>query len=279
MENIDEVCIQDFKYVPLSQIEIANSNVRKTKQAVGLEELKSSIQKMGLIQPVVLIEKGKAEKYRLIVGQRRLLAFQELGKTEIPAIIIATIDPTTERVVSFGENIHRRALPYDDTIKVCDALFENSSGEKYERIESISKALGISTQTVSKYLSYRLVPDEVRNLVTEEKLSANVAYRITSAFWPNSEKIINIANYMTKMTKSEWERALNIGKRHPEIPAEEIITQAKKPQVIIELVIPLDVDTNRLLAKIAKERNLDQVALIRSLIDEFLEGEKGEFDK
>lgn len=279
MENLEEISIQEFNYIPLSEIDIAESNVRKSKQAVGLEELKASIQKMGLIQPVVLIDKGKTGRYRLIVGQRRFLAFQELGKPTIPAIIIGALDATTQRVVSFGENIHRRALPYDDTIKVCDALFESITGEKYARIEAISKALGISTQTVSKYLSYRLVPDEVRKLVTEEKLSANVAYRITSAFWPNSDKIISVAEYMTKMTKSEWERALNIGKRHPESSAEEIVKEAKKPQTLVQLVITLDMDTNRLLTNIAKERKLDVVTLIKSLIDEFLEEETGELNK
>jgi ParB/RepB/Spo0J family partition protein len=208
------------------------------------------------------------------VGQRRFLAFQELGRKEIPAIVIGSVGETTETVVSFGENIHRRALPYDDTIKVCDELFENSKGEKFERVQAIAKTLGISPQTVSKYLSYRLVPDEVRKLVTEEKLGASVAYRITSAFWPNTEKIVRIAEQMTKMTKSEWERALTIGRKKPDASPEEIVREAKKPQVVFELVIPLDSDTNRLLSRVAKQRNVDEVTLVKSLIDDFLEGEQ-----
>jgi len=196
-----------------------------------------------------------------------------LNKEKIPAIIIEAVGSTTEKVVSFGENIHRRALPYDDTIRVCDELFENSTGEKFERIQEISKTLGISPQTVSKYLSYRLVPDEVRTFVTEGKLSPNVAYRITSAFWPNSDKIVRIAKYMTKMTKSEWERALTIGKKNPEATAEDIAKEAKKPQTIIELVIPVDSETNNLLAGVAEKRRLDIAALVRSIIDEFLESE------
>ncbi len=246
MEKLEEIKIKNYTEVPLSSIIIGEGNVRRTRQKSGLEELKASIQKLGLIQPIVLIQEGN--KYKLVVGQRRFLAFQELKKEKIPSIIIDSVGLTTEKVVSFGENIHRKSLPYDDTIQVCDELFESSTGEPLARIEEIAKTLGISPQTVTKYLSYRLIPEEVRKLVPE-KLSASVAYRVTTAFWPNTEKIIRVAQYMTKMTKSEWERALTIGRKRPETSAEEIVKEAKIPQLTIELVIPLDRETNDLLAK------------------------------
>lgn len=271
MEKMEQIIIKDFKPIPLSSIEIAEGNVRKTRQRVGLEELKASIEKLGLIHPIVVVE--RADGFKLIVGQRRYLAFSELGIKEIPAIIISPVDSITEKIVSLGENIHRRKLPYSDTIKVCDELYENTTGEKFERVEKIAKTLGISPSTVSKYLSYRLVPDEVRQLVTEEKLSARLAYRITSAFWPNTEKITKIAQYMTKMTKSEWERALDIGKKKPEAPIEQIVEEAKKPQIVYQLVIPLDSETSELLSNVAKDRKMDTVTLVKNLIDDFLESE------
>jgi ParB family chromosome partitioning protein len=272
MEDTEQIVIKDFRTIPLSDIEIGESNVRKTQQKAGLEELKASIEKLGLIHPIIVVE-GKGGKFTLIVGQRRYLAFQELGRKEIPAIIINRVDPTTEKIVSFGENIHRRKLPYNDTIQVCDELFNNASGEKFERVETIAKTLGISPATVSKYLSYRLVPEDVRKLVSEGKLGANLAYRITSAFWPNTEKITKIAEYMTRMTKSEWERALDIGRKRPEAPVEQIVEEAKKPQTVYELVIPIDSETSELLAKVAKERKTDTITLVRNLIDEFLDSE------
>ena len=271
MEKLEKIKIREFKEVPLSLINIAESNVRRTRQKSGLEELKTSIQKLGLIQPIILIEKDG--EYKLVVGQRRYFAFQELGKEKIPSIIIDSIGSTTQKVISFGENIHRKALPYDDTIQVCNELFESSTGETLERIERIAKTLGISTQTVSKYLSYRLIPGEVRQLVDEKKLSASVAFRITTAFWPNTEKIVRVSQYMTKMTKSEWERALTIGRKKPELAPEDIAREAKIPQLSFELVIPLDNETNELLAGIAKKRKMDTVTLVRNLIDEFLESE------
>jgi ParB family chromosome partitioning protein len=271
MEKLEKIKFKDFKEIPLSLIDIAESNVRRTMQRGGLEELKTSIQKLGLIHPIILVEKDG--RYKLVVGQRRFLAFQDLVKEKIPSIIIDPVSSTTEKVISFGENIHRKALPYDDTIQVCNELFENSTGETMERIEKIAKTLGISTQTVSKYLSYRLIPFEVRQLVDNKKLSASVAYRITSAFWPNTEKIVRVSQYMTKMTNSEWERALTIGRKQPELTPEDIAREAKIPQLQFELVIPLDNQTNELLAGIAKKRHIDTVTLVRNLIDELLESE------
>jgi ParB/RepB/Spo0J family partition protein len=262
MEDLEKITVKDFRHLSLDLIDIAESNVRKTRQKAGLEELKTSIETIGLIHPIIVVEKDG-----------RFKAFSELEKNEIPAIIINPIGNTTQKIASFGENIHRRKLPYNDTIQICDELYNSLSGEKFERIESIAKTLGISTSTVSKYLSYKLVPEEVREMVANAELSAKLAYRITSAFWPNTEKITKIAKHMTKMTSSEWERALTIGRKKPGAPVAEIIEEAKKPQIVYELTIPLDAETSELLTRVAKERKMDTTTLVKSLIDDFLQSE------
>ena len=66
---MSEVIIEDFKRdMPIALIErVSEGNVRKSQQAAGLEALKASIQKFGLIHPVIVIPKGK--RYRLLVGK------------------------------------------------------------------------------------------------------------------------------------------------------------------------------------------------------------------
>jgi ParB family chromosome partitioning protein len=271
---MEKVVIRTF--VPdlaLDKIEVAEENVRKTRQKAGLEELKLSIGKLGLIHPVVVVP--SRNKYKLIVGQRRYLAFKALGKSTIPALVIDPMDSTAETIVSLGENIHRKELPYDDTIAVCDALFNEYTGSKFERVKKIATDLGISPATVSKYLAYRLIPKPVRILVDQGKLSAKVAYRITTALWPNEALIIDIAKSATRMTKSEWERALDVGKKNPKASAKEIVEQAKKPAPVYEIVIPMDPETGRQLEEIAKERKTEVKDLILNLINSLLEEEEG----
>ena len=86
-----ETAIRTFnRELPIDQIDLSPDNVRKTKVGVGLEELKASIQKIGLIQPIIVMRSG--DRYKLIVGQRRWEACKALGKTTIPALIVGEID-------------------------------------------------------------------------------------------------------------------------------------------------------------------------------------------
>lgn len=261
------------KDLSLDSIDVSASNVRKSKQRSGLEELKASIQHLGLIQPVVVIKRG--ERYSLIAGQRRFLAFRDLGRPTIPALVIEPVGSLTQRIISFGENIQRKKLPYDDTIRVCDELFKAYRGSPTQRVRKISEELGVSTSTVTNYLSYRLIPPEVQEMVTAGQLNAKVAYRITSAFWPNRPKIIAVAKEATKMTAPEWERALDAGERNPQAPVTEIVKEAKSPPTRFEFVVVLDQESRDGLQQLAERRHMDIPELIRSLIDAALKEEEG----
>ncbi len=266
--------LKKLESIPIELIEISEENVRKTKAREGLEELKQSIKKLGLIHPIIVVKKNG--KYELIVGQRRFLACKELGMKEIPAIILGELDSLTKRFISFSENIQRRKLPFEDTIRVCEYLYENYKGTPKERIEKIAKDLGITFDTVKRYLAYRLVPEEVRKMVDEGKLYRTTAYRITQAFWPNKEKIIKIAKHIVRMTKPEWEKVLMVGSKKPEEPIEKIIEEARKLTSFKKITLVISKDTLEIIEKIKEKRNLkdmDTSEFIRMLLEEKLKDE------
>lgn len=192
----------------MDDIDVAKENVRKTQTEKGSEKMQESIKKFGLIQPVVVIPKGK--RYNLIVGQRRFLAFKELKKRTIPALVIDPLTHTRQMIVSFGENMLRRSLPYNDTIKLCNTLFEEYEGEKSARIRKIADDLGIGTTTVSNYLAAQLIPNKVKDLVDQGKLSRELAYRITSAHYPDIKKITVIVNHIIRLTSEEKKGSQNM---------------------------------------------------------------------
>ena len=266
--------------IKLEGTEIADENVRHLQQARNLEELKTSIQRIGLIHPILLVpSKAKGKKWEILVGQRRFLAFSQLHQKTIPAITIDDLDPISKKIVSFTENIHRRDLPYDDTIKICDELFKRYKGAKGKRIEQISKEIGIPPQTISRYLSYRLVPNSVQNLVVEGKLTKSQAFKMTTAFWPNAEKIEKIAKYTIRMPGSDWQKALDIGRKNPEASMDEILKEDSKFPPRVKYSITLNQDVLKILDKKAKEigklqsRPLQIQDLILQIIDEFIERE------
>ena len=152
----------------------------------------------------------------------------------IPALITTKpLDDLSQMVVSFGENIHRRKLPYNDTIKVCSKLFKEYEGSPVQKINQIGKDLGLTKQTVTRYLAYQLVPTEVRQMVEEDKVTAKKAYDITSAYWPDKDRIIAIASLVDNLTAAEFDRAINIAKTDSKASLEEVVKEAKSRQLLL----------------------------------------------
>lgn len=258
-------------------IDIAEENVRKSKREQGIEELKASIAALGLIQPIVLLPNG--DRYKLLVGQRRYLAFQALGVDKIPSLIIEQpITSDQARLISFGENNHRRKLPYSDTIIVCDILFRSVGGSKTKKIEIIAQRLNIHPRTVSKYLAYQLVPKPVQALVENGKLTPDMAYRLTGGFWPNVEMIIDVAKEFTELTKAERERLIAARKRNPSASIQDLMNLARQPIPGVELIIHIEPETMDQLKTEAKERKTEVDPLVNTIIEEWLE-EEGQIDK
>ena len=268
----NSISLTDLRQLSVDDIDVAEENVRKTQTEKGTQLLQNSIKKFGLIQPVVVIPNG--DRFNLIVGQRRFLAFKELKKKTIPALVVNQLTKRNRMIVSFGENILRKALPYADTIELCNTLFKEYRGEKSERIKKIADDLGISSATVSNYLAAQLVPTKVRDLVDKGKLSRELAYRITAAHFPNIEKITAIVNHVTKLTREEKQRAAEYGSKHPSAGVDSILDYAKNPPPMVELTIHIDRDLDKRLSELSKRNNTDVADILRLAIDRYLEEEE-----
>jgi len=255
----------------MGQIEISSYNVRSTRPEKKLKDLEDSIKKFGLFQPITVFKQGK--KYMVLVGQRRFLAFQNLDRKTIPAFIIKPLDSPTKTIVSFGENILRQKLPYEDAIKVCDKLYNEYHGSKKEKVGKLAKDLGISEYLVSKYLAHKLVPPEVRAYVSSGKMSEELAYRITATYFPNVKKIISIAKYVIKMTKTEAQRAMEYGRANPKASVDEILDYAKNPPPFIKLIIHIEPDTDIEIKQTARKRRQSVETFIKDAIFKSLDDE------
>ena len=255
--------------LPMDLIDIADTNARITRQTVGLDDLKDSIKTHGLFQPVTVFEKDG--RFKLLVGQRRFLACTELNWDNIPAFIVRPLSIKAQTIVSFGENVHRKQLPYEDSIQVCDKLYDEYTGSKKLRVENIANDLGISKYLVKKYLAHKLIPPEVRTYISKGKLSEDIAYRITSAHFPNVKKIIDIATQACRMTTEECKRVVDYGKNNPDASSKEIINYAISPPPIIELVIHIEPTTNDRLVKTSKRNKTSIETYVKDAIERQLD--------
>jgi len=209
-----------FEYLPLDKIDISVSNVRKSNLEEGIDELANSIREIGVQQPVVVCQ--KEDRYELLIGQRRFLACKKLGLREIPALITIVKDETDATIKSFSENIHRLDLEYRDKMQVATELLN-----KFSSVNKVAEHLGVSPQTVRNYLGYAAVPEPIKKMVDEGKLSASTATRIAKNI-SDEEKAVKIAEKIKETPRSEDRRKIiDVARENPQKTPDEIFKTVK----------------------------------------------------
>jgi ParB family chromosome partitioning protein len=142
----------EVKDISLSDIQLSEElNARKDLNAgtedTGLEELATSIEEKGLLNPII-VKRNDDRTYGLIAGQRRFLSCQRLGWKTIPAIIRDVTDDTDATIISLIENVHRADMNPIDKARAYQKIYE-----KYKDYNKVGKETGVSISTIRKYLT------------------------------------------------------------------------------------------------------------------------------
>jgi ParB family chromosome partitioning protein len=130
----------------------------------SLAELAASIEASGLLQPVIV--RARKGKFELIAGERRWRAIQRLGWAKIPAVV-KEVDDKTLLTLALVENLQR-----DDLTSIDEAAGYQRLGEEFKLPQTeIARLVGRNRSTVANLLRLLKLPDEVKTLVQEGKLS------------------------------------------------------------------------------------------------------------
>jgi ParB family chromosome partitioning protein len=152
-------------------------NPRQPRQVFddeALEELKTSIEEVGFLQPIVVRELD-AEKYELVMGERRWRAAQALGRETIPAIVRDTRDDAMLRDALL-ENIHRVNLnPLEEA-----AAYQQLLEEFGATHEELARRIGRSRPQISNTIRLLNLPAPVQRRVAVGVLSAGHARALLS---------------------------------------------------------------------------------------------------
>lgn len=107
--------------IALAQIKLPDSQPRRYFDEHKLEDLSHSIQKFGILEPL-LVRPLTDGNYELVAGERRLRAAQLAGLTEVPAVI-REMDDTLTAQVRLIENLQREDLnPLEETEGILELL-------------------------------------------------------------------------------------------------------------------------------------------------------------
>ena len=152
--------------LPIAQVEPGLKQPRKRFEPETLADLAESIRTHGIIQPLTVRRLGSGY-YQIIAGERRWRAAKLAGLSEVPAVIIEADD---RKVMELGliENLQREDLnPMEEALGY-QALVQEYGLTQEEAAQQVGK----SRPAVANALRLLSLPDAIRALLEEGKLSA-----------------------------------------------------------------------------------------------------------
>ena len=163
-----------------------------------LNELKESIEKNGLLQPIIV--KKAVKGYYIIAGERRYRAFELLGRKEIPAIIK---EMTDEEMMVFAvlENLQREDLSALEESESYKNLMDKMSLTQ----EELAKKLGKSRPYIANSLRLLKLPTEIKNKLEQGLISTAHARTLLSLKTKKAMEEVCVLVVERKMSVRELE--------------------------------------------------------------------------
>ncbi|MBH71159.1 MAG: putative chromosome-partitioning protein ParB [Alphaproteobacteria bacterium MarineAlpha6_Bin6] len=150
--------------ISVNKITLSKFQARKKFDLDKLKELSESIEKNGLIQPVI-VRKIK-NNFELVAGERRLRACKLVGIDKIP-VIISDFDDRKAFESGLIENLQREDLT---VIEEAEGYHRLMNEFNYTQ-EELSKIVSKSRSHVANLLRLISLPKEVKKFILDGKLT------------------------------------------------------------------------------------------------------------
>lgn len=150
--------------LPIDELRPNPYQPRKNFDEEALRELADSIEEHGVFQPIIV--KKSIKGYEIIAGERRFRASKMAGKDTIPAIVRDFSDEEMMEIALL-ENLQR-----EDLNAIEEALAYRALQEKLGITqEELAKKVGKSRSHITNMLGLLRLPEEVKEMVSNNKLS------------------------------------------------------------------------------------------------------------
>lgn len=190
--------------LPISEITPNKDQPRKTFDETALEELAESIKQHGVLQPL-LVRPLPNGGYQLVAGERRWRASRRAGLREVPVVVKELTDTETMEIAII-ENLQREDLNPIEEAEGLQALIDKCGFTQ----EEVASSVGKSRPAIANSLRLLRLPEEVRELTRDGKISAGHARALISL--DNDALIIEAAENVikNKLTVRDVERLAKI---------------------------------------------------------------------
>ena len=209
----EQTAVDEVRMLPIHLIDPNREQPRRSFDEGALNDLAQSIRAVGVLQPIIVAKSG--ERYTIIAGERRYRASRLAEKTEIPAIV-RDWDEQTRLEAALIENLQRDNLnPIEEAMGVRRLMDETGLTQ-----EQAAERLGKSRPAVANLLRLLTLPDAVRQMLIEGKLSAGHGRALVTV---DRKRQIQLANLTVQQGWSvrQLER----------ICAQPVKEESKKPKI------------------------------------------------
>jgi ParB family chromosome partitioning protein len=237
------------KLIPVADIAPNPTQPRFAIKEDTLVELAASIREKGVLQPLLLRRQGKG--YEIIAGERRFRAAIMAGLKEVPAII-KDVDEKEAIEIALIENLQREDLNPVEIASVYERFIDDFGYTQ----EELAKKIGIDRTTISNFIRLLKLPEWIKNLIREGKLTQGHARVLITLKNENEQRKFVERIVKENISVRELERAVkrkSAGRHSPFIHVEEILRETlgtkvnitfkqKKGKIIIEFYSKEDLE-------------------------------------
>jgi ParB family transcriptional regulator, chromosome partitioning protein len=165
---------EGLREIPVDRIVPNPFQPRKNFDRGALDELQRSIEQFGILVPIIVRQRG--DRFEIVAGERRWRACAALHRPTIPAIVRENGDRDSLEI-AIVENLQREGLrPLEEAAGFAQLI------EEYELTqEQVAQRVGKSRPVITNALRLLTLPDEIKVMIADERLSAGHARALLSA--------------------------------------------------------------------------------------------------
>ncbi|MAZ53261.1 MAG: chromosome partitioning protein ParB [Trueperaceae bacterium] len=161
-----------IRKISLQQLNVSPLQPRRTLDNAAISELAASIQRQGVLQPILVREVGTG--FEIIAGERRYRAAKRAGLSEVP-VIVKKLSDQQALEIAIVENLQREDLNPVDEARAFERLLAFGLTQ-----EKVAKAVGKSRSAVANTLRLLSLPQSCLDAVVEGRISAGHARALLS---------------------------------------------------------------------------------------------------
>jgi ParB family chromosome partitioning protein len=202
--------VGELMHLPPEAIDAAPDNPRAFRDGPDFDDLVRSIERHGVLQPLV-VRRGAVEgRWELLCGERRWRAARTLQLATVPCVRLDVADERKLEVMLI-ENIHREDLDPIATAKAYRALLDEHGYTQ----EELAKRLARSRPAIANALRLLELPEPLQDEVARGSISAGHARAIAGLDSPEAQRDLARRVAREGLSVRETEAAVKEAKAGP----------------------------------------------------------------